>query len=921
MSLAALLLLAALAPVPPGGEGPRGGRPDAGPATEARVASLTLVPDGDDEARRLVLASGLTPGAPLAAESVRHAVELLFATRRYADVRVTAVEGPAGSDLTVTLEPAPLLVGLRIEGRRLLTETRARELARLRLGEALWPARLERAARDLALHLAGQGYLEARVSGRAEMVSGQGSRPQPGADTRLEPPNGARAVFQIVPGRLTRVGQLAVRDAGGGRSTEALAGQAGPKVGQPFRREASQKAAGRMRRRLLELGFWQATVEVNETYDPSAARVNLEFVVRKGPFVQVEFRGAPPPPGLRRSIERRLREAAASTDALEQGAESLENELRRQGRREARVTARQEPGPSRLALVYEIEAGPQATVARVEVRGLESLPEAPALPPLLTQPGQPLQDALVDQDARSLQDALVAAGYGSARVEPELPDGGGNVAVVQRARPGPRTLVSEVGLTLASPASLSVPPPPLRLVTGQPYREGDVALDRAGLLAAYRNSGYQAVEVEARVEPAEAGPRVRFEVRPGPRSEIADVVVAGLADTRESVVRRSLGLERGGPLSPHALLDAQRRLAGLGLFGRVAVRELDPDAGPQRSVLVEVEEARRTVLSYGLGYSELEGARGSVEWTRRNLFGLDRTLTVFGRYGTRGNRAFVSYREPWLLGRSQELFLTGFREEENRESFSFIRFGGLVQTVRPLAARTSLILRLTHQNTQLFRVEVPLDEIERQYQSTITFGPSVTLIFDSRDDPLEPRQGRFVSADLQLSLPGLGGTRFVKGFVQSAAFRGLGPRALLALGARLGLSATYGEAAQRLPLADRYFAGGDYSVRGFRTDYVGPLEIGSSGELVPTGGNALLIGNAELRFNLARGVTLATFLDTGNVYPLASDLTLSDLRASAGLGLRYRSPVGPLRLDWGYKLDRRPGESPSHLHVTIGHAF
>lgn len=897
MSPAGLLLLAALGLAP---------GPPAPPAE--RVGALVLVPADDEEARRVVAAAGLAPGAPLEAEGLRHVVELLFATGRYADVRIEAAPAPDGTALTVTLEPAPLLAGVRVEGRGLLSSDEARRQARLRRGEALWPARLERAARDVAQHLAGQGYLEARVSARAE-PAGDGA--------------GALAVFDLQPGRRVVVGRLELRDAEGGRSAAEQQGSLSPRPGQPFERARSEKSAERLRRRLVQLGFWQATVDVRESYDAAAARLDLEFLLQRGPHVRVVFRGVAPPAGARRSVERLLREAGASPDALEQGVDLLAAELRRAGHREPDVSARQETGPGALTLVYEVEPGPRAVVARVEARGLEALDPPLALPGLLSQPGQPLQEALVEQDARSLQEALVAAGHGAARVEPDLPEGGGNVPVVLRARPGPRTLVAEVGLTLSSPASLPGPPPPLRLRTGQPYRESDLALDRAALLASYRNGGYPAVEVEAKVEPAEPeGVRVHFEVRPGPRVEIGDVVVAGLEDTRESVVRRSLGLAEGEPLSARALLDAQRRLAGLGLFGRVAVRELDPDAGRQRAVLVEVEEARRTVLAYGLGYSELEGARGSVEWTRRNLFGLDRTLTLFGRYGTRGNRAFASFREPWLLGRSQELFLTGFREEENRESFSFIRFGGMVQTARSLAERTSLILRWSHQNTELFRVEVPLDEIERQYQSSITFGPSVTLIFDSRDDPLEPRRGRFVSADLQLSLPGLGGTRFVKGYVQAAAFQGLGPRALLALGTRLGLSGTYGgEAAARLPLPDRFFAGGDYSVRGFKTDYVGPLELGSSGELVPTGGNALLLGNVELRFNLARGLTVATFLDTGNVYPLAADLSLSDLRVSAGLGLRYRSPVGPLRLDWGYKLDRRPGEGPSRLHVTIGHAF
>ena len=894
MTVAALLLAAlALAPGEPPAE---------------RVAALSLVPAGDEEARRVLAAAGLLPGEPLEAERVRHAVELLFATGAYADVRVEAAPGPDGAAVTVTLAPAPRLAGVRVDGLRLLAPEQVRQEARLRRGEALWPARLERAAHDVAQHLVALGYLEARVFARAE----------PARDGA-----GSLAVFDLQPGRRVRVGRLQLREAGGGQAAAALQGTLAPRPGQPFERARCERSLEKLRRDLAQVGFWQATVDLRESFDAAAARVDLEFLLQRGPHVRLVFRGVPPPAGTRRAIERLLREAGASPDALEQGVDLLEAELRREGHREPEVSARREPGTGTLTLVYEVEPGPRAVVARVETRGLEELDPPVSLPPFVSSPGQPLQEAQVEQDARRLQEALVAAGYGAARVDPDLPEGGGNVPVALRARPGPRTLVAEVGLTLASPASLPAPPPPLRLRTGQPYREGDLALDRAALLASYRNGGYPAVEVEASVEPAEpTGVRVRFEVRPGPRVEIEDVVVAGLEDTRESVVRRSLGLATGQPLSPRALLETQRRLAGLGLFGRVAVRELDPDAGQRRSVLVEVEEARRTVLAYGLGYSELEGARGSVEWTRRNLFGLDRTLTVFGRYGTRGNRAFVSYREPWLLGRSQELFLTGFREEENRESFSFIRFGGVVQTARSLAERTSLILRWSHQNTELFRVEVPLDEIERQYQSSITFGPSVTLLFDSRDDPLEPRRGRFVSADLQLSLPGLGGTRFVRSYVQSAAFRSLGPRALLALGARLGLSATYGgEAAQGLPLPDRFFAGGDYSVRGFKTDYVGPLVVGSSGELVPTGGNALLLGNAELRVNLARGLTVATFLDTGNVYPLVGDLTLSDLRVSAGLGLRYRSPVGPLRLDWGYKLDRRPGESPSRVHVTIGHAF
>ena len=125
----------------------------------------------------------------------------------------------------------------------------------------------------------------------------------------------------------------------------------------------------------------------------------------------------------------------------------------------------------------------------------------------------------------------------------------------------------------------------------------------------------------------------------------------------------------------------------------------------------------------------------------------------------------------------------------------------------------------------------------------------------------------------------------------------------------------------RLPLPDRFFAGGDYSLRGFATDAVGPLEQTEDGRFVPTGGNALLLANLELRRDLGRRFTVAAFTDVGNVYELISDMRLSDLRYSAGVGLRYRSALGPLRIDWGRKLNRREGESAYRFHFALGYAF
>jgi outer membrane protein assembly factor BamA len=239
-----------------------------------------------------------------------------------------------------------------------------------------------------------------------------------------------------------------------------------------------------------------------------------------------------------------------------------------------------------------------------------------------------------------------------------------------------------------------------------------------------------------------------------------------------------------------------------------------------------------------------------------------------------------------------------------------------------LGAHTSLILRYLYQDTHVFNVEVPIEELDRQYRTYAVSGPSASVIFDTRDDPLEPKRGLFLGADFQLSLEPLGGVSYLKGFFQATSVRQLRPDLVCVLSARLGLSGTFGGEPPLLPLPERFFAGGDYGPRGFPVDGLGPKVVGTDGMLYPTGGNAVVLGGAELRYNLSRSFQLASFLDNGNVFPQIRDLALSQLRWSTGVGLRYRTPIGPVRLDWGYILDPEPGdEGRSHFHLTIGHAF
>jgi outer membrane protein insertion porin family len=853
------------------------------------VVSLAVEGTGADVSRYLAIERG----APLDPARVRRTVELLHATGAYEDVVVLADDVAGGVAVTVRLVPAPLLAGVAVDGHAVVTAEEARRVTRLRDGEPLWSDRLERAARDLALALGRQGRLEARVTAAA----------------RREEGGGATAIFTVAAGPEVRVASTAVET--GERSLDTmLADDVEPDAGETFDRERARAAAEKMRAALAARGRWRAAVEVEEAYDPASGTIRLVFRAQPGPVVSARFHGVEVPRAVTDRVRAVLREGAAGTDAIEEGRDLIEAALRESGHRRAEVTPSVEEGPGRADVVYAIDPGPRSEAASVTVMVEPAGAMAAPAVVLRTRAGRPLRDDELAEDERALARAAEDEGHASARVRVEA-EGEGPVAVVFRVAPGPRTVVAAVEVAAPEPRPEAAARE-LRVRAGSPYRVRDVAADRDALVATYRNAGHLSAEArpEVALSPEGTEARVRFVVAPGPRTMVDRVVVAGLDRTREAVVRRELQVREGEPLGADDVLETRRRLAALGLFQAVNVVELAGESPERRTLVIRVDEGPRTSVSYGIGYGERDLLRGSVEVTRRNLFGMDRRLSAFVRMSFRGSRLLASFREPYLFGRRQELFVTAFRDEEDREAFDYARYGITVQTARAVDRRWNVVLRQTYQEIRTYNVIEDCLALDRQFCPATVSGPSASLVGDTRDDPLDPRRGFFLLADAQLSHRWLGGDALVKGFLHASAYRRLVPRTVLALSGRVGLGRTFGEEPLLLPVPERFFAGGDYSLRGFGVD-----------DVRVEGGNGLLLGTAEVRVDVGGGISTAAFADAGNVYRLASDVTLRDLRYAAGVGLRYRSALGPLRVDWGFKLDRREDESASHLHVTIGHAF
>jgi len=401
---------------------------------------------------------------------------------------------------------------------------------------------------------------------------------------------------------------------------------------------------------------------------------------------------------------------------------------------------------------------------------------------------------------------------------------------------------------------------------------------------------------------------------------VGRILIIGLEVTKPLVVLRESRLKEGDFLSYQKLLDTQSSLSGTGLFTSVQIRELESEED-ERDLIIEVVEGPRTTIVPGLGYAQDESFRGSLEVTKLNISGHGRTASIFLRGSVEGSKkAMLSFTEPYAFHRRQPFNVQIYGEDDrSRPDFHFQRVGFQVQTTFPVKGG-NVITRYTFQNTVTLNAETDCAEVNRTLCDGKISGPSIGYVHDTRNDAIYPRRGMVYSFETLLSAHKLGGDSFLKGSAFIARYDEVRAGLVIAASARMGLSRAFGSSIE-LPLPERFFAGGPSLMRAFKTDEVGPGDYNEAGEFVPSGGNALVAFTLEARLDLFRSFGFQAFAETGNVYAKVGDIDFGEFREVGGIGVTYRSPFGPLRLDWGFKLDRRTGEDRHQLHLAVGYAF
>lgn len=904
----ALLLLAGVADA---GEAPAwAGR------TVRSVRVESRIPADDTD---LLASLPLRVGEPVTPELVDAARQSLLARELFERVDVEVADGSDGAVVTVRVERRRVVNSVEADGFSAMRRRELFRLIRIRPGEFFAPELVERAAERVRAGYRKLGFDEAAVDVE---VSGFG------LDADL--------TFRISEGEPLRIAAASVDGAPADVMAEVRK-RLRKLEGRRLSREREEKAQEQLQRLLRRSGYDEARVRSSRVF-VSPRRYELRFAVQPGPPVEIEIDGN----GHLKDatllglldVEKRL----IVTDGTwrEFGARMRE-EYVRHGFYHARVGVEIEDGPPKRVR-YRVEEGGRYVIGEVRFRGSRNLPAGELAAQMETAPWVwwpwprrgVLVDSVLDDDLARIWWHYRDRGYESAEIidavrAPDDASGRMNLTVV--IDEGPRTVVRDCrreGLdAIEGPAAWAVR-------EGEPFDSRRLEADQRLATQLLGRSGHLAATVSATVErepgDGEVAARVALRAAPGAQSRVGSVIVQGNVDTKDRVLLREVPLKRGDPLNTEKLLAAQNKLYRLGLFRSVYVRPLESGGeGVERDVAVRVAERPAGRFDWGGGYNTRDGIVGFVEAGYDNLGGMARRFSVRGHANLDPNEwkptqylGNATYREPRLFDSPWRWTesLVGERTTESIDPYSIERVDLISTLDREVWPGVQAGCSLSVERADIFDVkpDAVLSGIDEGIFRTVALGPF--LLHDGRDDPFAPTRGVFESVNVRYALPALSTEQFVKVNVKHGQYVPLGEHLSFLYVARGGWAKAL-DTGHPVPISERFFLGGRDSVRGFSENSIGPTGANDD----PIGGDFAASASAEVRVPLVKGFAAAFFSDAGGVFLLSDSLSMHEVRKSAGFGLRYTTPVGPLSLDYGIKLDRRSGESFGEFHFSVGAAF
>jgi outer membrane protein insertion porin family len=909
-------------------------------------------------------------GAPLSKEKLDASVAALKSVGRFQDVQIDVRPDQDGVRVLFVAQPAVYFGMYDFVGGGPFTYSRLLQASNYLPREPYSAIDLQHGESALQTFLRRQGYFESEVH----------SEVKTDASTGL-----ANVIFHITLNHKADFGDVKIDGATPEEAAQlksslqslwARVHLSAVRPGKDYSYKTLQNAAQYLEGDLRGRDHLAAQVRLTGAeYNPDTKRADITFHVQAGPVVGVRVEGARLWGWTKRRLLPVYDEQGLTPELIQEGRQNLISYFRSKGYFDVQVESETEQQQSRELLIYRVSKGPHRKIADVVFTGNDHLSADELQKHVSVEKAGFLTHGSYDESSvKTLRAAYQAAGFNQVKVTPQFTTRDGDIVVTFVIEEGPKDLVESFRVEGNETQSLSqLAPDGLRIAPGQPYAAKSIDDDRNKIMSHYLEQGYLTATFREAAEPLPDDPhryRVVYSISEGPQVRSSNIVTLGLNHTQQELIdRETTALQSGRPLAERELLRSESRLYGRGVFDWAEVdarrRITDQD---REDVIVKVHESRRNTITWGLGFESINrggsvptgtvalpnlppvglpstfktsqhtyaGPRGSIQYTRSNFRGKAESLSFSALYGPLIRRASAAYTNPTFrwTNWSSSFSLTG---ENNRENPTFDERLGVFgwQLRRPLDEKRTqnVFLRYSYTQSALSNLVIP-ELVPREDLHTRLSTVSVNYIRDTRDSLVDAHKGNYQSVQFDFSPSALGSSEtFGKLLFQVSHFKDIHHGIVWANSVRLGLEEAFGQS--HVPISEKFYTGGGSTLRGFPLNGAGPQRTipacsdaadPSTCSLirVPTGGRQLLILNTELRIPLPikKGLSFVTFYDGGNVFDrIGFHQFGANYTNSAGIGARYATPVGPIRVDIGRNLNPISGIKATQIFITLGQAF
>lgn len=865
---------------------------------------------------------GLQPGDVLTRTGLKGAIQSLYDSGRFSSITAESFAEDGGVRLRFVVEHNYYFNKFILEDDLDLKSRPLWEWVSLPVGKRFTYGRLLESRKAVLDFIKKRGYYLAQVEVRTEWD-----------DTSRQ----VNVIFSVQPGNLAVIRSIEIQGVPE-KDAKDLLKKFGYREGKEFDRSRLSDRMEDLREYFFNEGFLAVVAEVYEDFDPTANSVGLRLTVYNYGVIRVLVKGFKVERNRMYRLMSVLTREGDRETFLKIGVDVLKGYLEEQGYYESDVSVIESEENGTYTLRYDIEKGRKSIIEYVQFQGSTVFTDRELLESVGIRPPSFLHstafsESRLEEGVVALKSLYELRGYLNAEIEYSYRQLGkeSRFIVTYTCIEGPVSLIRDIDFKGNANLQTDELLRKIRQRPGSAYSPTIAEQDRQALLAAYSDTGYlQAkVTVEAVADDDSNEYLVVYHLEEGTQFLVDGIFVLGIDHTRPSVVNKRIKLRTGDPLSLGKMLETQQALYRLGIFDQVRVVQQNPDSqNPYQNIVVRLREAQRFTIRYGIGYREDEKLRGTLEFSDLNILGLARRADIRLRGSSKEQQAVFNLRQTQYLPLPVDSYLSLSASYE-QGIFDIRRLGASYQFSQPISDHSWGLFRYSFQNVRSLNLDLSDPEYDRENipRNLSTF--SIAYVNDSRDNYLDPEKGFFSSTDFGITTKLLGDNDYISFYTQNSYYRVLPKSFMTAISLRFGVLRPYH--GSNVPISERFFAGGASSLRGFETDFAGPLvkrvnPVEGEELYIPVGGNALFIGSMELRRPIFSFLHIAGFYDVGNVFRDLEDMRFPGFSHTVGAGLRIKTPFGPLRFDYGYNMNlpldlRAGGLKRGHLFITVGPPF